>query len=218
MCMAGLRGAAIRYWRELPARTGYRSCQDPVPSGTRRVWHWDTVRCRCGDRGRLLKAGQRDAGNARFFEPVTKRIIGSAFMVVDKIVRWVIETVYENALAHAMRESGLGVLRHVHVTRCRNHARATAEPLCTLTRCGCAKVEIRQSPPVFEASTIPVIPTYRLHLPQKNKVLPGFFRNESQMLGEGWPSASTTSCSIASSRRAGNHRGIPWPMKTMRVV
>ena len=42
-------------------------------------------------------------------QPVTGRIIGCAFRVANGLGHGFIEKVYENALAHEMRKSGLGV-------------------------------------------------------------------------------------------------------------
>jgi GxxExxY protein len=54
---------------------------------------------------------QMDAGDARLLLPVTERIIGCAFRVANALGHGFIEKVYENALAHEMRKSGLGVVQ-----------------------------------------------------------------------------------------------------------
>jgi GxxExxY protein len=54
---------------------------------------------------------QMDEGDARLLEPVTERIIGCAFRVANALGHGFIEKVYENALAHEMRKSGLGVVQ-----------------------------------------------------------------------------------------------------------
>jgi GxxExxY protein len=52
-----------------------------------------------------------DEGNALLLEPVTERIIGCAFRVANGLGHGFVERVYENALAHEMRKSGLGVVQ-----------------------------------------------------------------------------------------------------------
>src|ERR1700739_4666200 len=52
---------------------------------------------------------QMDEGDTRLLPPVTGRIIGCAFRVANALGHGFIEKVYENALAHEMRKSGLGV-------------------------------------------------------------------------------------------------------------
>jgi GxxExxY protein len=54
---------------------------------------------------------QMDEGDARLLQPVTGRIIGCAFKVANALGHGFIEKVYENALAHEMRKSGLGVVQ-----------------------------------------------------------------------------------------------------------
>jgi GxxExxY protein len=54
---------------------------------------------------------QMDEGDARLLEPVTGRIIGCAFRVANALGHGFAEKVYENALAHEMRKSGLGVVQ-----------------------------------------------------------------------------------------------------------
>jgi GxxExxY protein len=54
---------------------------------------------------------QRDEGDARLRGSVTERIIGCAFTVANAPGRGFVEKVYENALAHEMRKSGLGVVQ-----------------------------------------------------------------------------------------------------------
>jgi GxxExxY protein len=49
--------------------------------------------------------------DALFLEPVTERIIGCAFRVAKGLGYGFAERVYENALAHEMRKSGLGVVQ-----------------------------------------------------------------------------------------------------------
>ena len=52
-----------------------------------------------------------DEGDARLLEPLTGRIIGCAFRVANALGHGFAEKVYENALAHAMRKCGLGVVQ-----------------------------------------------------------------------------------------------------------
>ena len=52
-----------------------------------------------------------DEGDVRLWAPVTERIIGCAFRVANALGHGFIEKVYENALAHEMRKSGLGVVQ-----------------------------------------------------------------------------------------------------------
>jgi GxxExxY protein len=52
-----------------------------------------------------------DEGDARLLQPVTGRIIGCACTVANALGHEFIEKVYENALAHEMRKSGLGVVQ-----------------------------------------------------------------------------------------------------------
>jgi GxxExxY protein len=115
---------------------------------------------------------QMDEGDARLLEPVTGRIIGCAFRVANALGHGFVEKVYENALAHEMRKSGLavvqqrgivvfyddvivedqvivelkvvGTLSDLHVPQCRNDLRATGKPLCLLINFGRPKVEIRR--------------------------------------------------------------------------
>ena len=54
---------------------------------------------------------QMDEGDAWLLEPVTGRIIGCAFRVANALGHGFVEKVYENALAHEMRKSGLGVVQ-----------------------------------------------------------------------------------------------------------
>jgi GxxExxY protein len=54
---------------------------------------------------------QMDEGDARLLQSVTGRIIGCAFRVANALGHGFIEKVYENALAHEMRKSGLGVVQ-----------------------------------------------------------------------------------------------------------
>jgi GxxExxY protein len=54
---------------------------------------------------------QVDEGDLRFWAPVTERIIGCAFRVANTLGHGFVEKVYENALAHEMRKSGLGVVQ-----------------------------------------------------------------------------------------------------------
>jgi GxxExxY protein len=54
---------------------------------------------------------QMNEGDARLLQPVTGRIIGCAFKVANALGHGFIEKVYENALAHEMRKSGLGVVQ-----------------------------------------------------------------------------------------------------------
>ena len=54
---------------------------------------------------------QMDEGDARLLQPVTGRIIGCDFKVANRLGHGFIEKVYENALAHEMRKSGLGVVQ-----------------------------------------------------------------------------------------------------------
>ena len=54
---------------------------------------------------------QMDEGDARLLQPVTGWIIGCAFRVANGLGHGFIEKVYENALAHAVRKSGLGVVQ-----------------------------------------------------------------------------------------------------------
>jgi GxxExxY protein len=52
-----------------------------------------------------------DEGDVRLWAPVTERIIGCAFRVANALGHGFVEKVYENALAHEMRKSGLGVVQ-----------------------------------------------------------------------------------------------------------
>jgi GxxExxY protein len=52
-----------------------------------------------------------DEGDALLLEPVTERIIGCVFRVANALGHGFVEKVYENALAHEMRKSGLGVVQ-----------------------------------------------------------------------------------------------------------
>ncbi len=52
-----------------------------------------------------------DEGDARLLDTVTERIIGCGFRVANTLGDGFVETVYENALAHEMRKSGLGVVQ-----------------------------------------------------------------------------------------------------------
>ncbi len=54
---------------------------------------------------------QMDEGNSLFLQPVTERIIGCAFRVANALGCGFVEKVYENALAHEMRKSGLSVVQ-----------------------------------------------------------------------------------------------------------
>ncbi len=54
---------------------------------------------------------QGDKGDAGFFGPVTERIIGCAFKVAHTLGHGFIEKFYENAMAHEIRKSGLGVVQ-----------------------------------------------------------------------------------------------------------
>ena len=54
---------------------------------------------------------QMDEGDARLLQPVTGRITGCAFQVANGLGPGFVEKVYENALAHEMRKSGLGVVQ-----------------------------------------------------------------------------------------------------------
>ena len=54
---------------------------------------------------------QMDEGDGRLLQSVTGRIIGCAFRVANALGHGFIEKVYENALAHEMRKSGLGVVQ-----------------------------------------------------------------------------------------------------------
>jgi hypothetical protein len=104
---------------------------------------------------------QVDEGDAHLLESVTGRIIGCAFRVANALGHGFVEKVYENALAHEMRKSGLGVVQQrgivvfyddvvvgalsdLHVPQCRNCLRATGKPLCLLINFGRSKVEIRR--------------------------------------------------------------------------
>jgi len=59
----------------------------------------------------------KDAGSA-VAAAVTERIIGSAYMVANTLGVGFLEKVYENALAHEMRKSGLSVARQRAVVIC----------------------------------------------------------------------------------------------------
>jgi GxxExxY protein len=52
---------------------------------------------------------QMDEGDARLLEPVTEQIIRYAFRVAKALGHGFVAKIYENALAHEMRKSGLGV-------------------------------------------------------------------------------------------------------------
>jgi GxxExxY protein len=54
---------------------------------------------------------QMDERDARWLPSVAGRIIGCAFRVANAFGHGFIEKVYENAVAHEMRKSGLGVVR-----------------------------------------------------------------------------------------------------------
>ena len=54
---------------------------------------------------------QMDEGDARLLQPVTGGIIGCACRVANAPGHGFSEKVYENALAHEMRKSGLGVVQ-----------------------------------------------------------------------------------------------------------
>jgi GxxExxY protein len=54
---------------------------------------------------------QMDEGDARLLLPVTERIIGCGFRVANALGHGFIEKVYEDALAHEMRKSGIGVVQ-----------------------------------------------------------------------------------------------------------
>ncbi len=51
---------------------------------------------------------QMDEGDAGLLAPVTELIIGCACRVANTLGNGFVEKVYENALAHEMRKSGLG--------------------------------------------------------------------------------------------------------------
>jgi GxxExxY protein len=61
---------------------------------------------------------QIDKGDTRLLEPVTERIIGCAFRVANALGQGFVEKVYENALAHAMRKCGLGVVQQRGIVVC----------------------------------------------------------------------------------------------------
>ena len=58
-----------------------------------------------------MKERQRDEGDARLLAPLTERIIGCAFKAANALGHGFVEKIYENALAHEMRKSGLGVVQ-----------------------------------------------------------------------------------------------------------
>jgi GxxExxY protein len=54
---------------------------------------------------------QVDEEDAWLLQPLTERIIGCAFRVANALGCGFVEKVYENALAHEMRKSGLSVVQ-----------------------------------------------------------------------------------------------------------
>jgi GxxExxY protein len=58
-----------------------------------------------------MQGMQMDGGDARWLDPVTRRIIGCAFRVANTLGRGFVEKVYENALAHEMQKCGLGAVQ-----------------------------------------------------------------------------------------------------------
>ena len=54
---------------------------------------------------------QMDEGDSSLLDAVTERIIGCAFRVANALGQGFVEKVYENALAHEIRKSGLGVIQ-----------------------------------------------------------------------------------------------------------
>jgi len=54
---------------------------------------------------------QMDEGDSRLLDAVTERVIGCAFRVANALGHGFVEKVYENALAHEIRKSGLDVVQ-----------------------------------------------------------------------------------------------------------
>ncbi len=52
-----------------------------------------------------------DEGDARLLESVTERMIGRAFTVANALGHGFVEKVFDIALAHEVRKSGLGVVQ-----------------------------------------------------------------------------------------------------------
>jgi hypothetical protein len=103
----------------------------------------------------------------------TKRLLMTTddfrVQVANALGHGFVAMVYENALAHEMRKSELGVvelkvvgaLSDVHFPQCRNNLRATGEALYLLINFGRAQ---SRNPPIHRrnliARTIPFIPAY----------------------------------------------------------
>jgi GxxExxY protein len=60
---------------------------------------------------RRMSGMQTDEGDARLLTAVSGRTIGCAFRVANALGHGFVDEVYENALAHETRKSGLGVAR-----------------------------------------------------------------------------------------------------------
>ena len=78
---------------------------------------------------------------------LTEKVIACAFTVSNTLGPGFLEKVYENALAHELRNAGLKAaktLDDAHLAQCLNYLKATGLHLCLLMNFGKPRIEIRR--------------------------------------------------------------------------